>query len=204
MAINITCPSDDVGCVVSIFNMTPYEIWFNCFSMLILIPQAWGTHEIVGFQFAFRAPRLPPGLWKSSAERTKRRRRNFLSTFPANGGAAAEGWTPLICPSLLSNAETDNLEGRGRKSISGCVCPRLDLRKGGLAWRPREEATLVERRRSAAAQLSRAERRGAVRERRLTIRQLEERTLTNPYGCLRNTDQSPLPPLFSFSGTFGF
>lgn len=89
-------------------------------------------------------------------------------------------------------------------AISRCVCPRLDLRKGGLTWRRGEEATLVEQRRSAAAQLSRAEKRGAVRERRLTIRQLEERTLTNPYGCLRNNDQSPLPPLFSFSGTFGF
>lgn len=109
-------------------------------------------------------------------------------------------FAPLSCPTLRLTTL------RGGKSISGCVCPRLDLRKGGLYVTTERGGNTcwAEAQRCGTAQQSRAERRGAVRERRLTIRQLEERTLTNPYGCLRNTDQSPLPPLFSFSGTFGF
>lgn len=89
--------------------------------------------------------------------------------------------------------------------ISGCVCPRLDLREeGGSTWRLREEATLVERRRSAAAQLSRAERRGAVRERRLTIRQLEARTQQTLMAAWEIPTNPPFP-LFSLSrGLFGF
>lgn len=102
--------------------------------MLIPIFQARSTHESAVFQFAFPAPCLPPDLWKKSAQRNKSRRQNFCSTFPANDAAAAEGWTPLICPSLLSALWLTALVGcvvMVRGAISGCVCPRLDLREGG-------------------------------------------------------------------------
>lgn len=136
---------------------------------------------------------IADSLRKNSARRNCRR-----ETFPqlflpltANNRAAANVWAPLICPSLLS-AEWLTAWGKDHLRF---VAP-LHLR--GLYVTERGGNT-SERRRSAAAQFRRAERRGAVRERRLTIRQLAGGTHTNnPYGCLRNNDTPPLP-LFSLS-----
>lgn len=165
-------------------------------------PKARGTHEITGAPVCFSRSAPPSGSLEEA--RTARRKEASKLSLGFSCQWLRRGGLLRFAPSLLSNAETDDPEevdlgrGGGKSLLVGVFAPVWTWGRGGFTWRPREEAALVERRRSAAAQLSRAERRGAVRERRLTIRQLEERTLTNPYGCLRNTDQSPLPPLFSF------
>lgn len=147
---------------------------------------------------------LPPGLWKRNAERSKSRRQNFRSTLFCQwrGGYRRANSSDLPLPPVHTVTDSPGRGGGGL--LVGVFAPVWTWGRGGFTWRLREEATLVERRSSIAAQLSRAERRGAVRKRRLNIRQLEERTLTNPYGCLRNTDKSPLPPLFFFLDFFGF
>lgn len=70
---------------------------------------------------------------EKSAERTKSRRKNFRSPFPANDGAPAKGWTPLICPSPLSKLWLTALRG-GKSLLVGVFAPvwTWGRERGGL------------------------------------------------------------------------
>lgn len=113
--------------------------------MLILTSQEHGEHmRVQGPRFLlFAAPRLPPDPWKKRrAAAPKGGVQNFRSTFPANGcgGVDSSGLPPLSCPTLrLTTLRRWRVGGwGGEESISGCVCPRLDLRKGGALRDDRE------------------------------------------------------------------
>lgn len=99
-------------------------------------PKAWGTHEIAGATVCFSRSAPPSGsLEEARTARRKEASKTFARLFLP---MAAEGWTPPICP--LSPVQRWDWRpwggggggGGGEESISGCVCPRLDLRKGGL------------------------------------------------------------------------
>lgn len=158
-------PADCVGCSVSFINKTSYRSRFNRFNMLILTSQGMGNTwdcRGPGLLFALCASLRIPG--RSAHSAPKGGVQTFARLFLP---MAAEGWTPPICP--LSPVQRWDWRpwgggfgrcGGGEESISGCVCPRLDLRKGGLyVTTERGGSTCwAEAQRCSTAQQSREER----------------------------------------------
>lgn len=113
-------------------------------------------------------------------------------------------FAPLPVHALTRQPRGGGLGGLGWRGsvLVGVFAPVWTWgRRGGFTWRLRGGNTCwAEAQRCGTAQQSREERScaGETADHPST----GGTHTTIPYGCLRNTDKSPLPPLFSFSGTF--
>lgn len=135
-------PADCAGGSASFINKTSYRSRFKPLQHVDSdVPRAWGTHESAGAPVCFsrlRASLRIPG--RSGAQQRRKEASKLSLDFSCQW--LRRGGLLRFAPSLLSNAETDDPEevegGGGEESISGCVCPRLDLRKGGALRDDRE------------------------------------------------------------------